>query len=283
MSARSHKGTWRQHSTANRREGSTRTHRDARHRLRCRGRSHCRDLRRERGSAAPAPGACAGRGESRRSGAAPAAEGLTGVSKQQCSSSCARCTVMAEASSRRRQAGSRSGCCVYPGAGCGRVLSQGWLRWHNPRWGRSSHISPTGIAEVVHAPILMVNGRTPQRPWECFGIGCHMRVCCTAGKSSQSRPAAGTAADSDEDWDTGKGKGGKGKRGKGGAKGKRGGGASGGGGGRAVSVSNGGVSQSSGEDGGARLLSNEALKQKLTVWCPDFEEGPPELVRLTPP
>ena len=102
-------------------------------------------------------------------------------------------------------------------------------------------------------------------------------VSRTAGKSSQSRPAAGAAADSDDDWDTGRGKGGKGKRGKGGAKGKRGGGTAGGR--TAVAASNGGARQPGGGDGGPRLLSTEALEQKLNEWCPDLEDSPPELVR----
>ena len=107
-------------------------------------------------------------------------------------------------------------------------------------------------------------------------------VFCIAGKPSHSKAAtsaaAATAADSDDEWDTGKGKGGKGKRSKGGAKGKRGGGGGGGGGGKAGSASN-GVSQPGG--GGQKLLTVEALQQKLIEWCPDLEEGPPELVRIS--
>lgn len=103
-------------------------------------------------------------------------------------------------------------------------------------------------------------------------------VCCIAGNLSESRPATGAAADDNDDWETGKGKAGKGKRGKGGAKGKRGGGGGGGGGAKAVSTSNGGVGQPGGDDGGSKLLSTEALEQMVIKWCPELEEGPPELV-----
>ena len=100
-------------------------------------------------------------------------------------------------------------------------------------------------------------------------------VCCTAGNSSHSKTAASAAADSEDDWDTGKGKAGKGKRGKSSAKGKKGGGSGGGGGGRASN----GVSQPGGDDGGQKLLSAEVFREKLLEWCPDLEEGPPDLVR----
>ena len=50
-----------------------------------------------------------------------------------------------------------------------------------------------------------------------------------------------------------------------------------------MSASNGGTAQAGAADVGTRLLSEEALAQRLVEWCPDLEDGPPELVCSCPP